>query len=66
MRTSNDIEAIKATEIIKQYCRDVSYTVGCTDCIFNYYGGCILHNNNDYDRHDYIPHNWHIDLIKED
>lgn len=62
MMTSSDIEAIKAAETIKQYCTDID----CTDCIFNYYGGCILHNNNDCDRHDYIPHNWHIDLIKED
>lgn len=54
--TRKDIEAIKAAEIIKQYCIEI----GCTDCIFNFHGGCILSDSNGY-----IPLNWYINLIKE-
>ena len=54
--TNRDIKAIKAAEIIKQYCIEI----GCTDCIFNFHGGCILSDSNGY-----IPLNWCIDLIKE-
>lgn len=53
--TNKDVEAIKAAEIIKQYCREI----GCTDCIFNLHGDCILYGNNDY-----VPLNWCINLIK--
>lgn len=62
MRTSNDIKAIKAAELIKQYCKETD----CPECIFHYYNECILFNGDDFDNHDYVPYNWHIDLIKED
>ena len=51
-------EAIKAAEILRQYCGDVL----CTDCIFNFRGDCILSESN----HNYVPNDWLIDLIKEE
>lgn len=51
--TNRDIEAIKAAEIIKQYCSNVD----CADCIFNYCGSCILYGSG------YYPCNWCINLI---
>ena len=59
MMTNLDIEAIKATEVIKQYCTDID----CADCIFNYCGDCILYGSGNYN-YNYVPYNWHIDLIK--
>ena len=53
-----EAEAIKAAEILRQYCGDVL----CTDCIFNFRGDCILSESN----HNYIPNDWLIDLIKEE
>ena len=49
-------EAIKAAEILRQYCGDVL----CTDCIFNFRGDCILSESN----HNYVPNDWLIDLIR--
>ena len=59
MTTRNDIEAIKAAESIKQYCEER----GCTSCIFNFHGDCILYDrDSDY---DYMPCiSWDLDLIK--
>lgn len=54
--TNRDIEAIKAAEILRQYCGGVL----CTDCIFNFRGDCILSESN----HNYIPNDWLIDLIR--
>ena len=51
-----EAEAIKAAEILRQYCR---YGL-CSDCIFNFRGDCILSESN----HNYIPNDWPIDLIK--
>ena len=51
-----EAEAIKAAEILRQYCGDVL----CTDCIFNFRGDCILSESN----HNYIPNDWLIDLIR--
>ena len=56
--TNRDIEAIKAAEILKQYCRNV----GCADCIFYCCGSCILHGSGYYGF--YKPYNWSTDLIK--
>ena len=56
MRTSNDIKAIKAAELIKQYCKETD----CPECIFNFRGDCILSESN----HNYIPNDWLIDLIR--
>ena len=53
-----EAEAIKAAEILRQYCGDVL----CTDCIFNFRGDCILSESN----HNYVPNDWLIDLIKEE
>ena len=49
-------EAIKAAEVLRQYCGDVL----CTDCIFNFRGDCILSESN----HNYVPNDWLIDLIR--
>ena len=49
-------EAIKAAEILRQYCGDVL----CPDCIFNFRGDCILSESN----HNYIPNDWLIYLIR--
>ena len=63
MRTSNDIEAIKASEILKQYCREIA----CKSCIFYLHGDCILSGIEDYGyEYDRAPLDWHIDLIKGD
>ena len=51
-----EAEAIKAAEILRQYCGDVL----CTDCIFNFRGDCILSESN----HNYVPNDWLIDLIR--
>ena len=51
-----EAEAIKAAEVLRQYCGDVL----CTDCIFNFRGDCILSESN----HNYIPNDWLIDLIR--
>ena len=51
-----EAEAIKAAEILRQYCGDVL----CPDCIFNFRGDCILSESN----HNYIPTDWLIDLIR--
>lgn len=48
-----EAEAIKAAEILRQYCGDVH-------CIFNFRGDCILSESN----HNYIPNDWLIDLIR--
>ena len=53
-----ETEAIKAAEILRQYCGDVL----CTDCIFNFRGDCILSESN----HNYVPNDWLIDLIKDE
>ena len=53
-----EAEAIKAAEILRQYCGDVL----CTDCIFNFRGDCILSESN----HNYVPNDWLIDLIKDE
>lgn len=58
--TNRDIEAIKAAEILKQYCRDVD----CSECIFYFRGDCMLSVIND--DYDYAPLDWRIDLIKEE
>ena len=49
-------EAIKAAEILRQYCGDVL----CKECIFNFRGDCILSESN----HNYIPNDCPIDLIR--
>ena len=51
-----EAEAIKAAEILRQYCGDVL----CPDCIFNFRGDCILSESN----HNYVPNDWLIDLIR--
>ena len=58
--TNRDIEAIKAAEFLKQYCRDVD----CSECIFYFRGDCMLSTIND--DYDYTPLDWRIDLIKEE
>ena len=51
-----EAEAIKAAEVLRQYCGDVL----CTDCIFNFRGDCILSESN----HNYVLNDWLIDLIR--
>ena len=58
--TNRDIEAIKAAELLKQYCKDVN----CSECIFYFRGDCMLSVIND--EYDYTPLDWRIDLIKEE
>ena len=53
-----EAEAIKAAEVLRQYCGDVR----CTDCIFYFRGDCMLSVINE--EYDYTPLDWRIELIK--
>lgn len=60
--TNRDIEAIKAAEILKNYCGDVH----CTDCIFNFTNmkncegdGCMFNGV------DAFPSTWETHLIEK-
>ena len=57
-----DIKAIKAAELLKQYCGERD----CANCIFTFLGDCILAVSDYYVRDDYVPRNWDLDLVKED
>lgn len=57
-----ETEAIKAAELLKQFCEER----GCTDCIFSSFGNCILTVSDYYEQYEYVPHNWDLDLIEED
>ena len=58
--TNRDIEAIKAAEILKNYCGEVR----CTDCIFYFRNDCIVSDTRRCRRDEYTPADWLIDLIK--
>ena len=60
--TNRDIEAIKAAEILKNYCGEVR----CTDCIFYFRNDCIVSDTRSWRRDEYTPADWRIDLIKEE
>ena len=55
-----EAEAIKAAEILRQYCGDVR----CTDCIFYFRNDCIVSDTRSWRRDEYTPADWLIDLIK--
>ena len=55
-----DAEAIKAAEILKNYCGDVY----CTDCIFYLRNDCIVSDTRSWRHDEYTPADWLIDLIK--
>ena len=55
-----EAEAIKAAEILRQYCGDVH----CTDCIFYFRNDCIVSDTRSWRRDEYTPADWLIDLIK--
>ena len=60
--TNRDIEAIKAAEILKNYCGEVR----CTDCIFYFRNDCIVSDTRSWRRDEYTPADWHIDLSNEE
>lgn len=53
-----DIEAIKAAEV-----KAVLYRYRLCRLYFNYCDDCILYGSGNYN-YNYVPYNWHIDLIK--
>ena len=55
-----ETEAIKAAEILKEYCGDVR----CTDCIFYVRKDCIVSDTRRWRHDEYMPADWLIDLIK--
>ena len=57
-----EAEAIKAAEILKNYCGDVR----CTDCIFYLRNDCIVSDTRSWRHDEYTPADWLIDLIKGD
>ena len=57
-----EAEAIKAAEVLRQYCGDVL----CTDCIFYFRNDCIVSDTRSCRRDEYTPADWLIDLIKGD
>ena len=58
-----EAEAIKAAEILRQYCGDVH----CTDCIFYFRNDCMLSDTRNwkpYECDEYTPNDWRVDLVK--